>query len=639
MCIRDRQFLVNGRPIKFRGVNRHESHPDYGHAVPYASMLEDILLMKRHNINAVRTSHYCNDPRWFELCDRYGIYVIGEADLEAHGFGYDDADIPARNPAWREAFVDRAERMVERDKNHACIVMWSLGNESGFGDNHRAMAEWIRRRDPTRPIHYEGENHTKNLADPRPVADVASTMYPTVDWFIAEGKKDDPRPFILCEYAHAMGNSPGNLKEYWEAIWAHKRLIGACVWEWCDHGIRAARTADGRIIVAARAKAEMGAPVPTFFAYGGDFGDEPHDGNFCIDGMVFPDRAPHPCMAEYKKILEPVLVEAVDALGGKFRLHNRHDFRDLSYLEAAWRLMADDRVLQQGLLALPSVPARSAAEVHIPLAAFAGEPGVEYRLELYFTLAADTLWAKRGHVVAWSQFDLPIKVQHAPAKIRLQTPAALRRHDKAGQVILAGEACEFVLDMRNGCLCGCRLEGVELLAEPLLPNFWRAPTDNDRNWGHGLEGQWKAHGLNRLLCRIEKVDLVQAGSAWRFVVESVFAAKALKPAFRCRTVYTFHGNGEILVEHVVQPRPDLPKLPRLGFRAAMPAGFDRVEWYGRGPHENYVDRKESAAVGRWQGTVSEQHVPYVRPQENGNKCDVRWAVSYTHLTLPTIYSV
>ena len=334
--IRGGRFLVNGKPVLLRGVNRHESDPDTGHAVSFDSMARDIEMMKRHNINAVRTSHYINDPRWYDLCNRYGLYVVDEADLETHGFGYIADDIPTRRPEWKAAFVDRAERMVERDKNQPCVVIWSLGNESGFGPNHQAMTERIRRTDPTRPIHYEGERATPGYDGP-PVGDIESVMYPTVDFLQEQGRKKDPRPFFVCEYAHAMGNGPGNLKEYWDAIRAHPRLMGGCVWEWCDHGIRQ------RLRRASR-RTKKGAD---WFAYGGDFGDQPNDGNFCIDGLVFPDRRPHPALLEYKKVLEPVAVDAVDLAKGRVKLRNRYDFLALDHLDAHWRLLRDDRVLQQ----------------------------------------------------------------------------------------------------------------------------------------------------------------------------------------------------------------------------------------------------------------------------------------------------
>ena len=297
-------FYFNGVPIKLQGVNRHDTHPDLGHAVSLESMIHDVVLMKQHNINTVRTSHYPNDPRWLDLCDRYGLYVVDEADLECHGFGtVGDQDQISEDPAWEAAYLDRAIRMVERDKNHPCVIMWSLGNESGYGRNHVAMADWIHKFDPSLPVHYEGATGWGNRANGKPfagVVDVYSTMYPTVERIINEGQQtDNPLPFFMCEYAHAMGNGPGNLKEYWDAIRAYPRLMGGCVWEWVDHSVRQ-RTEDGE----------------EWWAYGGDFNDHPNDGNFCVDGLCWPDRTPYPGLIEYKKILEPVHVEAIDLKAG-----------------------------------------------------------------------------------------------------------------------------------------------------------------------------------------------------------------------------------------------------------------------------------------------------------------------------------
>ncbi|WP_229776907.1 glycoside hydrolase family 2 TIM barrel-domain containing protein, partial [Alicyclobacillus cellulosilyticus] len=388
------QLLVNGVPILFRGVNRHEFHPDFGRAVPYEAMVADIRLMKQHNINAVRTSHYPDDPRWYDLCDEYGLYVIDEADLETHGFHPLGAwNRLSDDPAWEAAYVDRMERMVHRDKNHPCVILWSLGNESGYGRNHEAMAACARAIDPTRLIHYEGDREAKT-------ADVVSTMYTSVPELRQLGERTDiPKPHILCEYAHAMGNGPGGLREYWEAFYQYPRLQGGFVWEWCDHGIRT-RTPDGR----------------EYFAYGGDFGDEPNDGNFVIDGLVFPDRVPSPGLIEYKKVIEPVHVTPVDLAAGVIRVHNRYDFLSLDHLVMVWSIEAEGRVVQSGTAALPHIPAGVSAEVRLPYrwpaAAVPGcaQPGGaqgEHWLHVRFLLAAATPWADAGHEVAWAQLALP----------------------------------------------------------------------------------------------------------------------------------------------------------------------------------------------------------------------------------------
>ncbi len=602
--IRDRQLLVNGRPVKLRGVNRHESHPDLGHTVPLDHMLRDIRLMKQHNINTVRTSHYPDDPRWYDLCDAMGMYIIDEADLEAHGYGYTADDIPARTPEWKDAFVDRASRMVERDKNHPCIILWSLGNEAGYGPNHDAMAAWIREADPTRPIHYE-------RAIEAPIVDVVSTMYPTVAELVRQGERtDDPRPFFMCEYAHAMGNSPGNLKEYWDAIWRLPRLIGGCVWEWTDHGIRQ-RTPDGR----------------EWFAYGGDFGDTPNDGNFCIDGLIFPDRIPHPGLTEYKKILEPVQLAAVDLRRGKIEVRNRQDFAGLDAFECRWQVSRDSRIVQEGRLDLPEIPARTAATVGVPLKLPREADAADYRLTVSFALANDTAWAGRGHEVAWGQFDLPAPRAAASPIAAARMPAVTCEETDA-LARIASESFSLVFDKSAGAIREWICDGV--LRATIGPRFqaWRAPTDNDATvWGSDKAAiRWREAGLDRLQQRIAGLSITRLGrQAVAIDMQAVYAAPALRPAFHCDFRTVVHGSGDVVIRTRVRPRADLPPLARLGLRLHLPGAMDRFAWYGRGPHETHVDRKESGRIGVFGGTVQDQYVPYIRPQENGNKTDVRWA--------------
>lgn len=699
--IRNQQLLVNGVPVKLKGVNRHDIHPDLGHAVSLESMIRDITLMKQHNINAVRTSHYPNDPRWLDLCDRYGLYVIDEADLEAHGFAFlGDAGLLAKDPAWREAFVDRAVRMVERDKNHPSVIIWSLGNESGYGPNHDAMAEWIRQADPTRPIHYEGAGEAK-------VVDIVSVMYPTVERLAREGERtDDPRPFFMCEYAHAMGNGPGNLKEYWETIYRYPRLIGGCVWEWVDHGIRQGPAVRGRAAKAtatavAEAEAAMArlaavagaattAPVEggpaggpaaargvaaatqEWFAYGGDFGDEPNDGNFCIDGLNFPDRIPHTGLIELKKVLEPVKVEA-DPEGlreGRIRITNRYDFLTLAHLDGAWSVVRDgEEVIAHGRIdarVLELGPGQS-TEVRLPypqlLAGRGLDPDLldgEYFLNLTFTLAYDTIWAPRGHEVAWAQFRL--QPGDEPGQqvgelgrqageqgrqfIRMTEMPQLLVKETEDAICITGEEFQLVFDRQHGRLVDWRYEGIELIAGGQGPRFnlWRAPTDNDVH----IAREWRKAGLDRLLSRVCSVELLAgqppvnpaaacgegsppsagSGEGTRVAeirVESVLGAKSLAPAFAATLIYTVYGTGDVVIRAILRPRRELPPLPRIGLTMHLPGEFDRVAWYGRGPHESYIDRKESARVGVYRGLVEEQYVPYIKPQENGNKSDVRWA--------------
>jgi len=594
-------FLFNGQAIKLQGVNRHETHPDFGHAVPYESMLQDIRLMKQHNINAVRCSHYPDDPRWLDLCDRYGLYVVDEADQEAHGFERvgDWAQL-ARDPDWREAFLDRAVRMVERDKNHPSIIMWSLGNETGYGPNHDAMAEWIRAADPTRLIHY-------HPAGEAPLVDVVSVMYPRLDHLIEQGQRaDDPRPFFMCEYAHAMGNGPGNLKEYWEAIRAYPRLMGGCVWEWVDHSVR--QVTPGGV---------------AWFAYGGDFGDEPNDGNFCIDGLCFPDRVPYPGLLEYKNVLEPVWVEAADLSAGQVTLHNRYEFISLAHLQGAWQVRQDGDLVAEGLLPDLDLEPHGTAAVTLPYHLPPPAPGATYWLNLIFTLRADTSWAEAGHVVATAQFELPIPRRPAPVLRLVDMPGLhVQPVGRAGLVTVTGEDFELSFDTERGGLDRWSFRGAELLERGPRLNFWRAPTDNDVN----IAKDWLAVGLDRLVPSVRRCQqMSQGASAVVFEVDLVLAAYARRPAFAASQRYTLYGSGDLLIETHLRPLSALPVLPRIGLQLGVPARFDRLAWYGRGPHECYADRQESARVGVHAGRVHDQYVPYVRPQDYGNKAEVRWA--------------
>ena len=593
------EVLVNGAPLKIRGVNRHETDPDLGHAVTLASMIADIELMKQHNINAVRTSHYSPDTRWLDLCDRYGIYVIDEADLETHGFGLTgDRGQLACDPEWEDAFVDRARRMVERDKNHPCVIMWSLGNEAGYGPNHDAMAAWIRRVDTSRLIHYEGALES-------PTVDVVSIMYPQVARLIEEGKRaDDPRPFFMCEYAHAMGNGPGNLKEYWEAIRTYPRLLGGCIWEWVDHGLRQ-RTEAGE----------------EWFAYGGDFGDEPHDGNFCIDGLNFPNRIPHTGLIEYKKVLEPVCITPIDLAAGEVEVLNRHSFVSLRHLVGRWSVSCEGETLEEG--ALPSLETGPGAseKLHLPYRLPAAAPGRECFLNLSFSLAADTAWAPAGHEVAWAQFALPVEAPRAPS-LRLSEMPRLACEESAAEVSIVGEDFRLSFDREQGAISRWEHRGLSLLTRGPRVNVWRAPTDNDVR----IAPEWRKAGLDRLWHRVEHVACeTPSPHVVRVEVASVLAPYSLAPAFACVYRYTVYGSGDVTIEIEVTPRRELPSLPRLGLQMRLPRRFDQLTWYGLGPHEAYIDRRESARVGLYRGSVQDQYVPYVMPQENGNKLDVRWA--------------
>ncbi len=596
-------FLINGVPVKLKGVNRHETHPDLGHAVPIESMIQDICLMKQHNINAVRTSHYANDPRWLDLCDHYGLYVIGETDLEAHGMAYTGNVCGlAEDSEWEAAHLDRAVRMVERDKNHPSIVIWSLGNEAGYGINFQKMAQWIHQSDPTRLVHYEGGFDAEDL-------DIVSVMYPQVGALIEQGEKqDDKRPFFMCEYAHAMGNGPGNLREYWETIYKYPRLMGGCIWEWVDHAVRM-KTAEG----------------VEWFAYGGDFGDEPNDGNFCVDGLNFPDRIPHTGLIEYKKIIEPVKITAIDLAKGKIFIHNRYDFLSLDHLAGTWQICRDDEIIEQGDLGKLEIQAGSQKEVVIQYKLPPLSVGTTYWLNIFLSLKFDTLWAKKGHEVAWAQFELPVLSLPATPLVQSYMPELTVR-ENGSIVSISAKHWEMSFDLQKGKIISWRANGNPLITGGPVFNAWRAPTDNDQY----ISKTWREAGLDRLVGRLSSAQYsVPSSQEVCLEFESIFAAVSLPAAFWVKQAYTVYGNGDLVIEMVVHPRKDLPDLPRIGLQLRLPEQMERLEWYGRGPHENYIDRKDSARFGVYRGSVAEQYVPYIFPQENGNKSDVHWAAFST----------
>ncbi len=584
--IQDGQIHVNGVPVLFKGVNRHEHDPLRGRSVTRDGMVADILLMKRNNINAVRTCHYPDTTEWYDLCDEYGIYVLDEANIESHALWGEKDSNPCNATEWAVALMERGQRMVERDKNHPCVIGWSMGNEADFGANHVALSGWMHEYDPTRPVHYHpAENH--------PCVDILGPMYPTIERIVemASDPKDN-RPIVMCEYAHSMGNSTGNLKEYWDAIRAHKRLQGGFIWDWVDQGILQ-KTEDGT----------------EYFAYGGDFGETVHDFNFCCNGMITPDRIPHPAVFEYKKILQPVHVEALDLAAGSFRVHNRYFFSGMDGLKASWTLMANDAVVGGGPLELPEVPAGGYTDVILDFGKPAPEPGVTYWLTFSFALVEDRLWAKAGHEVAFEQFALPgARPAAAP------TPS---RDAVADDTVTFSET--------GPALAGLTVAGIDLITSGPVFNAWRAPTDNDLCLIGGDRApvkHWKRAGLDRLACAITAHRVDDGGK--RVVREERWAAPDAEQGFDCETVYTLLGAGDVRLTMKVTPFGELPALPRLGLVLALPGEFDCFTWYGRGPQENYIDRNQGARMGRYSLSVTGQQCPYVLPQEFGNRTDIRW---------------
>lgn len=602
--IKGGRLLVNGVPIYIKGVNRHEWDPDTAKVVSEDDMIRDITLMKRFNINAVRTAHYPNVPRWYDLCDRYGLYVIDEANIESHGVSFAPDKTLANKPEWLPAHMDRTRRLVERDKNHPSVIIWSLGNEAGDGVNFEATYAWIKGRDPSRPVQYEPAKLTAHT-------DIYCPMYARIEKLEEYAAKPQERPLILCEYEHAMGNSEGNFADYWEAIYAHPQLQGGLIWDWVDQGFRK-RDEKGR----------------EFWAYGGDFGPEsrPSDKNFLCNGLVMPDRQGHPHIWEVKKVYQYVRIEPVDLERGKVLVRNLFDFTNLGAFEIGWKLEANGRLMAEGFLPRLDVPARGSAEIAVPLPRIQRSPGVEYFLTLSTKTTVETALVPKGFEIAWDQFELtaasgesaglPAGSPHAAAAL-----PQLSMNETPGKIEVAGKDFVLVFDRAAGTIASFKYRGIEFIRSGPVPNFWRAPTDND--YGNGMPVRcavWREAGARRTVGAVTAEKL--ANGSVRIEVQTSIPAGAST----CATSYDIDPAAEILVECRFEPGGDgLPELPRFGLELTVPERFDRMTWFGRGPWESYWDRKSGAAVGLYGGTVMEQYHPYIRPQENGNKTDVRWA--------------
>ncbi|QNL51563.1 DUF4981 domain-containing protein [Olivibacter sp. SDN3] len=600
--IKDSQLLVNGKAVLLKGVNRHETHPDYGKAVPYASMLEDIMLMKQNNINTVRTSHYPNDPKWYKLCDEYGLYVIDEADVETHGA---KADL-GNSESWRAAYVDRHQRMVQRDKNHPSVIIWSLGNESWGHENFKAARQAVLAIDNSRPIHFESYNE---------VADIESTMYPSVQSLLESGQKASEKPFIMCEYGHAMGNAIGNLQEYWDVIENHKRLIGGCIWEWVDHGL---------------SKQIPGAtPDETYFAYGGDFGDKPNDGNFCMDGILTPDRKPTAKLEEVKKVYQYVSIKPANLLQGTVNILNKYAFLNLNNFTIDWTLSEDGKEIQQGTLPLIDLAAGDSTIANIPITQPVLKPKASYYLQVNVRSVKDEKWGPAGQIVATDQFKIPYQmVQTANRTDTLTSLPDIFVLQKEEEVTLIGKDFHVGFDRNTGFISSLAYNNNQLIdGDQYGPKLqlYRATLDNDRDKDWGEPIAWEKEGYDSLTYTVSNFNINTGDSKSVQITAAVTATTKSGYEVNSNMVYTVYGNGTIHLSTYINPQREggLP-LSRIGFTMALNAGNDLVEWFGRGPHENYVDRKEAAFMGRYQKSVEEMAEHYMRPQSMGNREDTKW---------------
>jgi beta-galactosidase len=654
--IRDRNMLVNGQRVLIKGVNRHDHDPDTGKAVSIERMRQDVELMKQFNFNAVRTSHYPNDPRFLDLCDEYGLYVIDETNLESHDFH----NSLCHETRYATAWLDRAMRMVVRDKNHPSILFWSLGNESGYGPNHGAAAGWIRDYDPTRPLHYEGaisigQTYT-TWAHHAHATDLICPMYSSLDelrtWSELctkhlQGKSDTrprgaeleaigrehlpawakdrvirpsiptplhpmERPVILCEYSHAMGNSNGSLADYFHLFRTAPGLQGGFIWEWLDHGIRQQQE-DGR----------------EFFAYGGDFGDEPNDRNFVCDGMVSADRIPHPAMWEFKHLAQPVFVEAVDLKRGRVRVRNDQNFSSLSWLKGKWELLVDGEVVRRGSMPKLAIAPQQAKEISLAIGKVPA--GREAHLNVRWLTAKATLHAPAGHAVAWDQLNVPFAAPKPSAKKSGKPPASVALERAGGCAVLRAGEVEATFDEAGAVLVSLRRRGREIVSRGPQVELWRGATDNDgiKLWsgqdGKAL-GRWQKLGLPQLARRpvsfAAKVN--RDGSATVTLKHQASGRERWEDCEHTHR-YTLRPDGRLEVENTIAfSGEDMTDLPRVGVRLDLVAGFEDARYFGRGPFENYSDRKAASWVAVHQTSASETYVDYVMPQEHGHRTEVRW---------------
>ncbi|MDR3651809.1 MAG: glycoside hydrolase family 2 TIM barrel-domain containing protein [Paludibacter sp.] len=623
--IKDGQMLVNGKPIRLRGVNRHEHDPRLGKVMTESLMLKDILLMKRANINAVRTCHYPNVTRWYELCDSLGLYVIDETDIEEHGL----RGTLASDPDWAAAFLDRAIRMAERDKNHPSIIMWSLGNEAGYGPNFAANSAWLHDFDPTRPVHYEGAQGVNGNPDPSTV-DVISRFYPRVrEEYLNPGepkgsdierpenarwerlldiaeRTNDNRPVLTSEYAHAMGNALGNLQEYWDEMYSNKRLLGGFIWEWADEGI---------FKTLPNGKTQV--------SYGGDFGDYPNLKTFCIKGIVTSDREITPKYQEVKKVYQPV---AIFKQNDQLLIINRNHHTSLSQYRCLWTIDTDGKETKSGEINLPEVSAGDSTFIKSPVSGMK-LPAGDVQLKISFVLKNDCVWAKAGYEVAYEQFELQ-KGKLASREILNQERLKIQEEN---QILNAsGKGFLASWNLKSGNLTSLIYNGKEILAldskefeqQPVV-QVYRAPTDNDKGFGNWLAKDWKNQKLDSPRVIVDSVShFIRKDGALVVKVQKINQYK--NGEVLTNLIYTVTSDGQIDLECHFIPRGELPELPRLGIGLAINGDYNDFTWYGRGPQENYPDRKDAALMGLWNGKVSEQAFNYPRPQETGNKEDVHF---------------
>jgi len=610
--IKNAQLLINGKRIFIKGVNRHEHDPDRGKAILPDLIEKDIIIMKQNNINAIRTSHYPNQSIFYELCDKYGIYILDECDLESHGLR---RKIPNSDPKWTNACIDRIKSMIHRDKNHPCIFMWSLGNEAGFGSNFVKMKEEALKIDNTRPIHYEGDYELK-------ISDVFSSTYTKPKYLEKSGllqtvwngyvkrlhpEKYKDKPRLLCEYAHSMGNSTGNLQEYWDVFEKYPNMLGGFIWDFVDQGFR-----------------KISEDGIQWWAYGGDFGDERighHDANFCCNGIVLPDRTPNPGLFEVKKVYQNIKVIPIDLFNGIFEVFNKNSFINLDYVDIEWELTEDGILIKNDTLKPLNTPPQQSEKIFIDYKNFEIKNNKEYHILIKFLLNKDQLWAKKGYIVSWDQFKIPFDNEVIETQSSITSSDNLVKYEENDDFIsLISQKIYTKISKKTGFLESLKFEGNEFIVTPLKPNFWRVPTDNDRGLANFVpflmrfKYKWKK-ALKNIKLKQYEIKNLNGDISLTLKMKIPFIKKYYI------LNYLLSKSNEL----IISPLGFLKReVPRFGMQMAIPIDYRIIEWYGKGPHETMWDRKTGAFIGIHKLDIENFIHNYVRPQENANRCDVRW---------------
>lgn len=596
-------FYINGKAVKLKGINRHEQHPRTGKHMSRQFMVRDMELMKQANINWIRTSHYPDDPMFYELCDKYGFYVMDEANQESHGFGLGNK-IMGDSPEWEKPHVERAVSLVQRDKNHPCVIFWSLGNEGGKGRNMEAMADTIRKLDPTRLVFSDTHREVSDLYDD-------SYLHPADFKKLAERIND--KPVIMREYAHVMANSGGNLQEYWDVMYADSSIAGAAIWEWDEHGLP--KPKDGSSLKLTTHPDDFSLKDNEFWAYGGDFGDNPNDGNFVMRGLVSSDRKPYPHYFEVQKVYQPVLFNRSNSKNTTITVTNHFDFLPLSNFDFEYEYTLNGKSFQRGIFHCDNILPGRSSDITIPSPQVADTTTAEICLNIYARLKTATLWAEDGFCIAREQFVIK---PFTPSGI---TPSGktITVNESASQIELKTENMTFTLDKKNGSLISWKANQQEMLKGQLEPYFWKTPNDNQKQAGYVKElGKWKTAAENRV---VKKVDILRKDN----LIAVKFEMNLPTIGANYILNYQLNGDGKLQVEASYTPLCDtIPLIPKFGMRIRIPENYSTIDWYGRGSYENYPDRKTASLIGLYNSKLTNFITPYPAPQDNANRCDVRW---------------